>query len=516
MWSKQADARNKNVTSLKGKITNRKRKTSKTRSTAVQSPTDSNVSVNAASSRENKTTKKQKNRKSRKDGCQAKQVEATLNSEPDLIDGLNKIPADKVKTNATISKDEVIKSANTDVELSVKSDGRLADVVLRNDGKANESFDSVNGVADFKRYSDSFVIGTDSTDGVRNVCQPKLSRAVSGFILTEAENSDYIIKEEKVGRKTRRFSDLFHYGALKTYNSCDNLKVNSKMMKHFDVVENGRLDDDIGEVVLKNVQQKSSSEAKKNTKGVKINESVDNKNLGNAENAVKGKVDVPLTNTNSSYLKRVKSKIYKNKTENSVGSSLPTMPDISETVKSKKNKNKKNAEIKSKVPVAVDGSEAIPDVKKSIPHFDFRLIRQTSNLERIRPRTFGPKKSSSNAGIPDLADNTVLTVKHDEKPILAKSKSSSAINLNMLRTRRNKIMEQVKNRNCKVVQNEFDFIAFTNRNSANGQAGRMFGGHNTEVKVNNSVVDHTPKQDVQLQQQTRGKYLYYKYLIIFK
>lgn len=92
-------------------------------------------------------------------------------------------------------------------------------------------------------------------------------------------------------------------------------------------------------------------------------------------------------------------------------------------------------------------------MKKSSSHFEFRLIRQTSNLERIRPRTFGLKPASTDS--------------KDEKPVLAKSKSSSAINLSLLRVRRNKLLEQAK-KNCKLVHNEFDFIAFGGLNSSFG------------------------------------------------
>lgn len=93
-------------------------------------------------------------------------------------------------------------------------------------------------------------------------------------------------------------------------------------------------------------------------------------------------------------------------------------------------------------------------MKKSSSHFEFRLIRQTSNLERIRPRTFGLKPASSSDA-------------KDEKPVLAKSKSSSAINLSLLRVRRNKLLEQAK-KNCTLVHNEFDFIAFGGLNSSFG------------------------------------------------
>lgn len=382
MWSKQAV--DKNPTSPKSKPTNRKQKTD-------PAPIVDNNSTKA------KPTKKNKNRKSRKA------------AKPDLIEDLHK--GDK-----TITKSDDVSAKNTAV-----ADGRLAkaDVMLRGECKND------NNKIHIKRYSDSFVLNDNL---------PKLTRAASGFILTD--NAE---------RKTRRLSDIFRYGTLRTCNSCDNLKMNPKIIEGLD--ETG-LKNDFDEVVLR----KKPIDEQKKTKPVKKPASAGEK--------VKKDTAQP---TNNSYLKRVKSKIYKNKTEG-VGTAVPTMPDISETVKTKKNKNKKNAEIKE---------------EESRKSFDFRLIRQNSNLERIMPRTFGVKKSSSNTGIAQL-DDSVVSV-NAEKPILAKSKSSSAINLNLLRTRRNKILEQVKSRNCKVVQDEFDFYAF---GSGRNQLSKRFGSQNY---VNNNI-----------------------------
>lgn len=327
----------------------------KTKTNNKKRKTSNNASTISADANKPAAKKNNKSRKSRRES----------QSKPDLIEGLK--PDDK------------------SVDL----------VVLRN------CDDRKNG--NVKRYSDSFVLADDDSTKIEPA---KLSRAASGFIIAE---------EEKLERRSRRFSDLFRYGALKSYNSCDNLKILPTTME-------GRITDEIDGVVFR---EPKKPEVPK-------------------QEAPKKKEPAQVTNTNNSYLKRVKSKIYKNKNEGIVGSTLPTMPDISETTsKTKKIKNKKNAEIKE---------HAEEQVRKS---FDFRLIRQTSNLERIRPRSFAPKKSTSN--VAELDCNPT-----QEKPILVKSKSSSAISLNLLRTRRNKILEQVKNRNCKVVENEFDFIPFGN------------------------------------------------------
>lgn len=157
-----------------------------------------------------------------------------------------------------------------------------------------------------------------------------------------------------------------------------------------------------------------------------------------------------VTGTENSYLRRVKSKIYKTKSDSQANK------DDTDS-KSKKYKQKKNLGINgSRIPedeVAV----LTPDgVRKPISHFDFRLIRQTSNLERGRPKTIISQSS---------VDETDTTAKN-EKPVLTKAKSSSSINLNMLRTRRNKIMEQVFG--TKDVHNEFEFIGFGSVNNVAG------------------------------------------------
>lgn len=377
MFSKQADPRGTN------------NKSSKTASKKRNKPlTNNNNSVTVTTTTTTTTPNNKKNNKSRK-------TKRDSQTKPDLI--------------------EDIKQASSPPDKNVDL------VVLRNtpdDNRKNENL---------KRYSDSFVLGDDTT---KKIEPPKLSRAASGFIFTE---------DEKLERKSRRFSDIFKYGALKSYNSCDNLKILPRTME--------AASDEIDGVVLREKSEvvfKVPAEKKKEASQV--------------------------TNTNNSYLKRVKSKIYKNKNDGVV-SNLPTMPDISENTcktTTKKIKNKKNNEIKE--------SCEEPIVKRGT--FDFRLIRQTSNLERIRPRSFAPKKCI------ELNNDNNSAVVQQEKPILVKSKSSSAISLNLLRTRRNKILEQVKNRNCKVVENEFDFIPFGNSLRS---SQRLYGSQT----LNNNVVDVT-------------------------
>lgn len=226
------------------------------------------------------------------------------------------------------------------------------------------------------------------------------------------------------------------------------------------IIQDG-MSGNITDVTLKNSNKlvDMADKSKKNYKKVTKNESR-NSNTAKAKSSTKSSKSpnneaVP-NSTNNSYLVRVKSKIYRTKGANNTAA--PSMPEISENTKEKKNK--------SKVLEARD--EVEPNLRNSVSHFDFRLIRQTSNLESIKPSLLGSKKSLSNV-IVDGVDGT------SEKPVLAKSKSSSSINLNLLRTRRNKLMEHIR-KNSKSVQDEFDFISFSNIQNAG--INRTFGSQN--------------------------------------
>lgn len=453
MWSKQADVRNANMTSLKSKITQRKRKNSKP--ALVEEPAADATDVVGAKCNQpvNNNKNKTKNKKSGKKNkgrCESGPVvgikskeSSGANVRPDLLDNLDRKVRDTGTKNCGVIKDDVTHLSNGNVSCSE------ADVVLR-----NEQTKPTNGSQSVKRYSDSFVVFGD----IKDKSSPnQLSRAQSGFFLTDTETSDFNNKSDKVERKHRRFSDLFRYGALKSYSSCDNLKAPINMIKEYEVSK-----EDYSDVVLR---EKLLNDQKGVTR--KLNKPTDKHNkpvIENSKNS-KSKSDTKtVTTQESSYLKRVKSKIYKQK--NDGNHILPTMPNISEDVK----QNKKKKGEKDSIDVT-DKSGSEP--RRSIPHFDFRMIRQSSNLERIRPRTFMAKKSASNAGISELVDSTANIMNMPmEKPVLSKSKSSSAINLNLLRTRRNKIMEQMK-KNCETVEDEFMYIAFG--------MNRKFGSQNLSV-----------------------------------
>lgn len=161
--------------------------------------------------------------------------------------------------------------------------------------------------------------------------------------------------------------------------------------------------------------------------------------------------DIPIItddkkkNMSDSYLKRVKSKIYKHRNDSNVS-------EMTED-KNKKIKEKKMSKISQTCDNIPEENEV--QIKKSA---STNFLRQYSNLERVRPKTFGVRNST--IGVSDLVDSTTNVLKVPiEQPKLMKSKSSSAINLNLLRNRRNKIQEQC--RNSKNADVEFSFIAFS-------------------------------------------------------
>lgn len=459
MWSKQAETNNKNMTSLKDKITHRKRKGNKSKN--AQTVADHNsVNANNANTKQSKKVQKQTNlrnkttEKNSVTSCQKSENSSRVESktEEEVRECANtRNNKDDVSGLSRITDDSVCRISLTSNETDVK---------FRNDTLTRLC--DPNG--SIKRYSDSFII--EQNNGAKNNrVDSNLSRARSGFFITEAENCDEFVKP---GRKSRRFSDIFKYGAVKNSDSCDNLKLSDKMLVQ-DEINGG-----ITEVTLRkaNTTEDMDDKSKKNTKKVTRSDSrgsttskskTNNKTVKTPE-----KTNAP-NSANNSYLKRVKSKIYRPKSDVSV-SALPSMPEISENIKSKKNKNKKPETIKENEPT---------NLRNSVSHFDFRLLRQTSNLEIIRPGLLGHKKSISNVGV-DCTDGAV------EKPILAKSKSSSAINLNLLRTRRNKIMEQIR-KNSKSVQDEFDFISFNGIENSSVQLTRKFGSQNLVNTFNDSV-----------------------------
>lgn len=466
MWSKQADSRNSaNMTSLKSKITNRKRKNSKPSSNnSNQQQSSNNVSSNT-----NETTSTITNKKSSKKNKNNKK----LNKK----DTANKVPkeeinADEEKVNSNANA--LIINSVDNVDHIEKNCSDFIEPLLLNGMHGelpilNWERNNINTTTIHKRYSDSFVLDNDNNSHIQ-----KLSRAQSGLNVSETQCYRQLIEnkvdDNKYERKTRRFSDIFKPSNLKGDN---NIKMQPKMVKKNSNNCDSSNNTELNDVTLrkKNVNAKendavTSASSNKEKKSGKADKTTVKDNAKTKKN----KSDKPTDNKSSSstttksdtnttsYLKRVKSKIYKHKSENSV-SVQPSMPNISEDVSSKKSKTKKSEE-----------HFKPQEIRKSLTHLDFRLLRQSSNLERARSKSYMPSvKSSSNAGISELVEQTatILNVQPpastSNKPFLAKSKSSSSINLNLLRTRRNKFFELLdkKNlKNLKMVEDEFEFIAF--------------------------------------------------------
>ncbi|KAJ3662252.1 hypothetical protein Zmor_006608 [Zophobas morio] len=379
------------MTSFKNKITNRKQKNSKT----VNGQLVGNASPDTESvptGKKQQKSGKHRNRGSKKAAEKANAVVDAENTTSSVA------PSDCVDTNDIIQTDDL----------------DLADVTLRT-SVPNEVVEQNLKNTHQKRFSDGYVI----ENGANNVL---LTRAVSGILGPEE-----LYTGDKTSKKGRRLSDLFRHGTLKTTNSLENLTMrHSEYTPLKTVKESSKASSDKASADSKNKRHKKSSSNPTTKTDASPKEA---KNAKNSEQVQAAK----QTSENNSYLKRVKSKIYKTKTEGN--GILPSKTNVS--------KKSTNCE---RIPEDVE-------LRKPI-NSDFRLIRQSSNLEQFRSKTFGLMKSSSNTGIADIDDG--LT----KKPLLAKAKSSSAINISLLRMRRSRIFEQLKEGRCKEAFDEFDFIAF--------------------------------------------------------
>ncbi|EFA00242.2 hypothetical protein TcasGA2_TC003070 [Tribolium castaneum] len=318
-------------------------------------------------------------------------------------------------------------------DIIASTDLELADVVLRTSVPSEVAEQNLKN-SNQKRFSDGFVI--------ENGANVRLTRAVSGILGPEE-----LYTGDKTAKKGRRLSDLFRHGTLKATNSLENLN-----MKHSDHL-------------IKEPLNKATADSK--TKRHKKGSSyplANNKEAKNAKNSEAAQA-TKQNSENNSYLKRVKSKIYKTKSE--TNALLPSKTTVS----------KKSSQC-----------ERIPeDVELRKSNFDFRLIRQSSNLEQVRSRTFGLMKSSSNTGIADMEDGIA------KKPLLAKAKSSSSINLNLLRMRRSRILDQLQEGRCKDVFDEFDFIAFGGFRDKLGGSQKLA---TADARIDTDLGENKPSQPV--------------------
>lgn len=454
MWSKQADTvtsaastrdNNKNMTSFRNKITNRKRKNSKSRNSTAT--TDSNSEKNnktttaddpnLASKNKQKDSDVKHQSKNNKNRSRNRTKKDTNNTPLN-----NKIVADTVRV---ISKDCNNKVDNSDIN----SDD--LDVVIRHPSNRDVINPNIlnTSLTSGKRYSDSFVIDNDIghmkiKEENHTPNPPALTRAVSGF---------FIIDHAR--KANRRLSDLFRPSStLKLSSSVESLKsIEEKNKLIFD------------KNTLKNNKEMNNKKLNKNNSFKKPDNSTTNvkKNVSSPINKTqspkpqsKKDSSVPTKeNHSNSYLKRVKSKIYKSKND--------SVDEVDHSVdsKSRKLKPKKSMEINGRIPEETEAVLTPNGLRKSLTHFDFRLPRQTSNLERVRPKTYSSSKKSDEESEKENIG----------KPIMEKSKSSSAINLSLWKSRRNKLAEQISAKSSGLsgssqdVQDEFAFIAFGSVNS---------------------------------------------------
>ncbi|KAH1003809.1 hypothetical protein HUJ04_003663 [Dendroctonus ponderosae] len=394
MWSKQADTRNKsgsNMTSFKNKITNRKSKNAGDKA-AVEPSTEA---ANEQDKKKQQPTKSPNPKPGRNRARNKNKKETAKN--PDKVNETVIVPADNNTKPKSISKETELIDNNTD-----ECDG----VVLRNPNSARTSNTSV------KRYSDSFVIenqigsAEEIAEEEKITVPTPLTRALSGFFVTDQSK-----------KQNRRFSDLFRPASSKLSGSTESLKMPIKLEKN--------APEKSSKVAVKEAKEKSKSSKKTDS----------NKKSSQTKSA--DFVKPATTETSNSYLKRVKSRIYKSKSDDCAKIDLDN--------KYKKLIPKKSLDLNGRIPEE-DVASPTGVIQKSLGHFHFgRLTRQTTNLERIS-RPFGSQKSVENAQSNGL-----------ERPALAKSKSSSAINLSLLRARRAKVMDNGSAALCK---DEFDFIPF--------------------------------------------------------
>nr|CAI5824156.1 unnamed protein product [Callosobruchus analis] len=348
MWSKQVDpatSGGKNMT-FKNKIGHRKR--SKNDRT-VEQTVDSNGGAAEAAEQPKQGVSSSKSGKNRGRNRSSKKEPALTGAQSCR------------KTNGDV------KSA-VDV---IDKDVECGDVVLRHPDPTKRGSNS-----SLKRYSDSFIID----DSVQQSKTPRLLELNPGTTLLGekrrkcGDSTDLNASRERFfcagpHKKGRRFSDLFRPGSMKLSASTENLKVTEKNKI--------------------NLERNTLKPCNVNIPKTKV----DTKAKQNKKTETLPKVQSPkvtskresVTTAEPSYLKRVRSRIYKTKSDDTA--SLKIDEDAHQT-----------------------------DVQ-------------------LEKKSIAAQKSA------DVVDAAV-----HEKPALAKSKSSSAINLNLLRARRNKILEQVASR----------------------------------------------------------------------
>lgn len=500
MWSKQADTtsaastrdNNKNMTSFR-KITNRKRKNSKS------NITDSALSGTGGDGGSEKSGGKAADDPNLASKCKQKDNDTAVTvgvvcdkkhqskNSKNRNKNRTKKDVNNVQLNNKIVSDTTVrvinKELNNKIIINNDSSDKDFDVVLRHHPSNGE----VNNSSSAKRYSDSFVIENEigqmkikEENQIHNHTSipPALTRAVSGF---------FIIDHAR--KANRRLSDLFRPSStIKLSTSVENLKSieeKNKIIMEKDSVKKTGKESSINKKLLKNDALNNKNASSKTKKSVVSSSSTTTTTNNNNTPKIQSP-KVPLKkdssslsnkDSSSSYLKRVKSKIYKSKSD-----SIDEVDNNSES-KSRKLKPKKSTDLNGRIPEETEAVLTPNGLRKSLTHFDFRLPRQTSNLERVRPKTYSAKITTDE----DSEKENIFG-----KPIMEKSKSSSAINLSLWKSKRNKLMEQMASKtsilsgSSQDVQNEFDFIAFGSVNniarSGGGGGGGAFGSQTSLQK----------------------------------
>lgn len=355
----------------------------------------------------------------------------------------------------------------------------------RSDQMRSKPGDSYNGISSV-RYSDSYVASKNTRDKnnektLNNNSVLKKSRSVLDSYSSDnsVDRSDSV-KYKPAGSSLYRARQSHQKCATDTkmQYSSRQLTDADKQAKSNDGAENKRKNKKkSGKSKQLDADCNDSDSRKTAVKGEQL--SVAEVTITDDKKNKKTTKDTP---NNNSYLKRVKSKIYKHsRSDSSISqNSSEGVSDTDSKIKtSKKMKDKKAHAKNSKIPKITEDipEESACDHKLKKSH-STNFLRQYSNLERVRPKSFGVK-SGAFLGISDLVDSTtnILNVPV-EQPKLTKSKSSSAINLNLLRSRRNKVIEQSKN--CKNADTEFSFFTY--------HTGHKSDNANRKL-VDSSVVD---------------------------
>ncbi|XP_076264716.1 uncharacterized protein LOC143198943 [Rhynchophorus ferrugineus] len=298
MWSKHnGNPRSTNMT-FKNKITNKKQK---------------NLAVGSIEQSDSISTENKANDADKKKHTNQQQAKQTANRTKNKGRHRNKKASAKDQEKSIRCDVDELKNNKTEEDAATPTDEHDG-VVLRNNNGVRASDVVV------KRYSDSFVIenGVTESDPVvegKSSTPTPLTRALSGF---------FVLDQTK--KANRRLSDLFRPVSAKLSGSTESLKMSTKAEKHCISDKKDKKDS-------KQIDQSAKGRSnQKNDSAKKISQTKPHE------------ADKPsgTDNTTNSYLKRVKSKIYKSKSDDA--------SKIEVDGKYKKLKPKKSLDLNSRIP----------------------------------------------------------------------------------------------------------------------------------------------------------------------